>query len=185
MTERDELIETLARHRGFLLHTAQGLTEEQARTVSTVSALTIAGLLKHVADTEEQWMQFAIQGADAFGASGVYESDVDWDAVDAAAAENAGDWTDSEWEDTRFVLSDDDTLDSLRERIHSVAAATEKILREADLDHATPLPEAPWFEPGAQWSVRRVALHMLAEISQHAGHADIIREAIDGQRTMG
>lgn len=62
MTERDELIETLARHRGFLLHTAEGLTEEQARTASTVSALTLAGLLKHVADTEEQWMQFAIRG---------------------------------------------------------------------------------------------------------------------------
>nr|WP_299520382.1 DUF664 domain-containing protein [uncultured Serinicoccus sp.] len=54
-----------------------------------------------------------------------------------------------------------------------------------DLDATHPLPQAPWFEEGASWSVRRVALHMLAEIAQHAGHADIIREAIDGQRTMG
>ncbi|MDO5500757.1 MAG: DinB family protein [Propionibacteriaceae bacterium] len=185
MTERDELIETLARHRGFLLHTAEGLTEEQARTASTVSALTVAGLLKHVADTEEEWMQFAIQGSEAFVENGIYESAVDWQAVDAAAAENNGDWGGSEWEDTRFVLSDEETLDVLRARIHSVAAATERILREADLDHSTPLPEAPWFEPGTRWSVRRVALHMIAEISQHAGHADIIREAIDGQRTMG
>ena len=64
MTERDDLVETLTRHRGFLLHTARGLTEEQGRTASTVSALTIAGLLKHVADTEEQWMAFAVDGPD-------------------------------------------------------------------------------------------------------------------------
>lgn len=110
---------------------------------------------------------------------------MDWEAVDAEAAHNDGDWGGSEWEDTRFILSDEETLDVLRARIHSVAATTEQILREVDLDASSPLPEAPWFEPGASWSVRRVALHMLAEISQHAGHADIIREAIDGQRTMG
>ncbi len=54
-----------------------------------------------------------------------------------------------------------------------------------DLDVAHPLPKAPWFEPGATWSVRRVILHILAETSQHAGHADILRESIDGQKTMG
>ncbi|MFZ1577098.1 MAG: DUF664 domain-containing protein, partial [Nostocoides sp.] len=58
--ERTDLIEALNRHRGFLLTTAEGLTEEQARTASTVSALTIGALLKHVADTEEQWMAFAV-----------------------------------------------------------------------------------------------------------------------------
>ena len=39
--------------------------------------------------------------------------------------------------------------------------------------------------PGASWSARRVLLHIVAETAQHAGHADIIREAIDGQKTMG
>lgn len=185
MSERDDLIETLARHRGFLLQTAEGLTEEQARTASTVSALSIASLLKHVADTEETWMDFAVRGKESFGDSSVYDADVDWEAVDAEAATNAGDWSDSEWEDTRFALTDEETLEVLRRRIAQVAAKTEHILREADLDRAHPLPEAPWFEAGTSWSVRRVTLHMLAEISQHAGHADIIREAIDGQRTMG
>lgn len=185
MSERDDLIETLARHRGFLLQTAEGLTEEQARTASTVSALTIASLLKHVADTEEQWMAFAVRGAEAYGDSTVYDADVDWGAVDAEAATNDGDWSDSEWEDTRFVLSDEETLDVLRERVAQVAAQTERVLRENDLDVTHPLPEAPWFEQGVSWSARRVALHVVAEISQHAGHADIIREAIDGRRTMG
>ncbi|RZT84487.1 uncharacterized protein DUF664 [Pseudonocardia sediminis] len=176
--ERAELLTTLERHRGFLLQTAQGLTEEQARTKSTVSALTIASLLKHVADTEEQWFRFAVEGAAAF--EGGEGSDVDWNAIDADDS-----WGEVEWEDTRFVLSDDETLDVLRARVDQVAARTEEVLRTADLDSAHDLPVAPWFEPGARWSVRRVAIHMLAEISQHAGHADIIREAIDGQKTMG
>lgn len=184
--ERAELIASLERHRGFLLQTAEGLTEEQARTASTVSALTIASLLKHVADTEEQWFRFAVEGAAAFGPDHeVYGDNVDWDAIDAEAATNGGDWSGSEWEDDRFVLSGHETLDFLRARIEQVAARTEEILRSADLDTTHPLPVAPWFEPGVSWSVRRVTIHMLAEISQHAGHADIIREAIDGARTMG
>ncbi|MEJ8281298.1 DinB family protein [Pseudonocardia spirodelae] len=185
--ERAELIATLERHRGFLLQTAQGLTEDQARTTSTVSALTIASLLKHVADTEEQWFRFAVEGAGAFGGTDAYDGSTDWDAVDAEAEANGGDWAASgeEWVDTRFVLADHETLEHLRARVEQVAARTEEVLRTADLDTAHALPVAPWFEPGVSWSVRRVAIHMLAEISQHAGHADIIREAIDGQRTMG
>ena len=54
-----------------------------------------------------------------------------------------------------------------------------------DLDAAHPLPQAPWFEAGASWSARRVLLHIIAETSQHAGHADIIREALDGAKSMG
>lgn len=183
--ERDVLIEALARHRGFLLYTAAGLTEEQARTRSTASELTIASLLKHVADTEEQWMDFGVGGAEAFAASGVYEAGVDWDAVDAEAAVNDGDWSGSEWEDDRFTLAEGTTLAMLRQRVDEVAQKTESVLRTADLELSHRLPDAPWFESGAEWSLRRVALHVLAEISQHAGHADIIREAIDGQRTMG
>lgn len=179
--ERAELVATFERHRGFLLQTAQGLTEEQARTRSTVSALTISSLLKHVADTEEQWFRFAVEGAGAFATDDeVYGSDVDWNAI----AEQDS-WSEVEWEDTRFVLSDHETLEYLRARVEQVAARTEEVLRTADLDTTHALPVAPWFEPGAAWSVRRVALHMLAETSQHAGHADIIREAIDGARTMG
>ena len=44
---------------------------------------------------------------------------------------------------------------------------------------------APWFEPGARWSARRVLLHVIAETAQHAGHADIIRESLDGAKSMG
>jgi hypothetical protein len=176
MTERDTLIESLARHRGFLLFTAEGLTEDQARTASTVSELTIASLLKHVADTEEGWMEFALHGSGEQGPGAGAESGEEW-SVEA--------WEQGEWKDERFTLTDEHTLEHLRGRIGQVAARTEGILRTADLDLEHALPAAPWYEPGAVWSVRRVALHVLAEISQHAGHADIIREALDGQRTMG
>jgi hypothetical protein len=57
------------------------------------------------------------------------------------------------------------------------------VLPDLDADH--PLPKAPWNEPGARWSARRVLLHIIAETAQHAGHADIIRESLDGARTMG
>ncbi len=59
------------------------------------------------------------------------------------------------------------------------------VLSLPDLNASHPLPEAPWFEPGARWSARRVLLHIIAETSQHAGHADIIRESLDGAKTMG
>ena len=153
MDERDTLIEALRLHRGFLLRTAEDLTEEQARTRSTVSELTIAGLLKHVADTEEMWQDFAAGGA-AVG-------------------------------DARFALTAADTLERLRVRVAHVAAGTERLLATADLDEAYALPENAWLPPGTCWSVRRVTLHVLAETAQHAGHADIIREAIDGRKTMG
>ena len=66
------------------------------------------------------------------------------------------------------------------------AAETERAIADVpDLDTSYPLPDAPWFESGVRWSVRRVLLHVIAETAQHAGHADIIRETIDGQKTMG
>jgi hypothetical protein len=53
------------------------------------------------------------------------------------------------------------------------------------LDRSHELPPAPWFPPGTAWSARRVFLHIIAETAQHAGHADILRESIDGAKTMG
>ena len=67
-----------------------------------------------------------------------------------------------------------------------VAARTDELVRTVpDLNASHPLPEAPWYEPGARHSIRRVLIHVVAETAQHAGHADIIREALDGAKSMG
>ena len=54
-----------------------------------------------------------------------------------------------------------------------------------DLDADHPLPPAPWNPPGERWSARRTLLHIATETAQHAGHADIIRESLDGAKSMG
>jgi hypothetical protein len=86
----------------------------------------------------------------------------------------------------QFQMAEGETLAGLLDRYAEVARRTDELVATLpDLDLAHPLPEAPWFEPGKAWSVRRVLLHIIAETSQHAGHADIIREALDGSKTMG
>ncbi len=86
----------------------------------------------------------------------------------------------------QFRMQPGETLAGLLDGYERVAQLTEELVWTLpDLDASHPLPEAPWFEPGASWSVRQVLLHILAETAQHAGHADILREAIDGQKTMG
>ena len=158
--ERADLLETLAVHRGFLRFTVQGLTDEQATRRTTASELTLAGLVKHVSATERSWADFVVHGTAA-----MEQSPEDWGA---------------EWR-----LGPGETLADVLATYEEVAARTDELVRTVDLDSAHPLPEAPWFPPGAVRSARRVFLHVVAETAQHAGHADIVRESLDGQKTMG
>jgi uncharacterized damage-inducible protein DinB len=159
--ERTDLLETLAKHRHFLRFTVRDLTDAQAAQRTTASALCLGGLIKHVAATEQQWLNFVLGGAEA-----MFSSSADW----------AG----------GFQMVAGETLAGLLEQYTDVARRTDEIVATLpNLDVAQPLPEAPWFEPGASWSARRVLLHVIAETAQHAGHADIIRESLDGSKTMG
>jgi len=170
--ERADILAGLAKARHFLLHTSQGLTDEQANTRSTVSALTVGGLIKHVADVEQGWAVFA--------ATGRHGSEDAWaDSPQEFTPELIQAW------EANFRLVEGETLDGVRARYAEVAAATDELVRTLDLDTSYELPEAPWQPAGVFWTVRRVFLHVTAETAQHAGHADIIREAIDGQKTMG
>ena len=160
--ERDDLIEALGERRQFLRHTLQGLSEEQAGVRSTVSVLCVGGLVKHVADVEEAWAAFMVGGASSMDEVGARQ---DYEAA--------------------FRMDPGDTVESVLARYEDVATRTDELVRTLDLDASYPLPEAPWFEAGKSWSVRRAALHIIGETAQHSGHADIIRETIDGARTMG
>lgn len=170
--EKIDLLAALGQHRFFLRNTTRELTDEQAGQRSTVSDLCLGGLIKHVAHGEEQWVNFVLEGPSAMNNGG--KAWADWDESDYAEYSQ------------RFQMAEGDTLADILADYERIAARTDEVLRALpDLDASHPLPEAPWFEPGARWSARRVFVHLIAEISQHAGHADIIREAIDGAKSMG
>jgi hypothetical protein len=168
--ERADILETLAVHRQFLRHTVQGLTDDQARQRTTASELTLGGLIKHVAEIEKGWADFVVDGPAAMGGG------TDWSEP-----------TEEQIEQFRagFQLLPDETLDGVLARYEEVARRTDELVATVDLDLSHPLPEAPWFQKGATRSARRAFLHIVAETAQHAGHADIIRESLDGQKTMG
>ena len=163
--ERRDLLDTLTRHRTLLRVTTRRLTDDQARQRTTVSELCLGGIIKHVSITEGHWDDFIEHGASAFRPA-------DGSSADVRAS--------------TLRMEDDETLAGLLDRYEAVAERTTELITSLySLNASHPLPEAPWFPPGTSWSARRVLLHVIAETAQHAGHADIIREALDGKKTMG
>ncbi|PSK85048.1 uncharacterized protein DUF664 [Murinocardiopsis flavida] len=166
--ERADLLSTLAQNRHFLRYTTRGITDDQARQRTTASELCLGGLIKHVTAVESNWGDFILNGPSAMG-----------DFTEMSEADMA-EWTDG------FRLLPEETLAGVLAAYEDVARRTDELaasLPDLDADH--PLPEAPWNEPGARWTARRVLLHIAAETAQHAGHADIIRESLDGAKSMG
>jgi uncharacterized damage-inducible protein DinB len=163
--ERTDLLEALAKHRHFLRFTVRGLTDAQAAEHPTASALCLGGLIKHVTATERNWVNFILNGP--------------------RPAEKVDDAMIESWASLFKMLPGETLADLLADYEKAAAETTEVVTSLPDLDASHPLPEAPWFEPGARWSARRVLLHVMAETAQHAGHADIIRESIDGAKSMG
>lgn len=157
--ERESLIAFLDQQRDAFASAAYGLTEEQIRLAPTAGALTIGGLIKHAAFCESGWAERMAAAPEV-----------------PAPAEYAGQWGDD------FKLTDTDTLDGLLAELDAAGRRTREILQTADLDAPVPVPQdAPWFPSDIPaWSVRWVAMHLMEELSRHAGHADIVRESIDG-----
>ena len=167
-SERADLLAMLAKHRHFLRFTTRGLTDEQAGRRTTASELCLGGLIKHVAAVEQGWVSFILEGPTA---------------MKDAAAMTPEDWARRTEE---FRLLPGETLAGVLAAYAEVAARTDELVASLpDLNATHPLPEAPWFEPGERWSARRVLLHIVTETAQHAGHADIIRESLDGAKSMG
>jgi Protein of unknown function (DUF664) len=166
--ERADLLAMLAKHRHFLRFTTRDLTDEQAGRRTTASELCLGGLIKHVAAVERAWVDFILDGPSAMG---------DFTTMTEA------DWSRRADE---FRLLPGETLAGVLADYAEVAHRTDELVATLpELDAPQPLPKAPWFEPGARWSARRVLIHIIAETAQHAGHADIIRESLDGAKSMG
>ncbi|WP_186627401.1 DinB family protein [Rhodococcus sp. BP22] len=156
--EKADIARMLADQRKNFLYTVRGITDEQARQRTTVSDLTLGGLLNHVMNNERSWM-----------------------GILAAMDETAE--FDMSRMGTEYVMSPGQSVADLVEEYALVAAATEGAITDLDLDAQVPLPTAPWAPERAWQSARYTLLHILREVAQHAGHADIIRESLDGGNT--
>jgi uncharacterized damage-inducible protein DinB len=157
--ERDGLLRFLEQQRHVLKIAAHGLTDEQARLTPTKSALSVGGLVKHVATTEDGWLDIILQ--------------LPQKPFDEAMADYR----------TGYSLGPSETLAGVLTRYDEVAARTAAVIAGIeDLGQAVPVPKGvPWYPQDIEaWSVRWVLLHLIEETARHAGHADIIREHVDG-----
>lgn len=160
--DRDALRKYLAFHQSAYFAVSYGLTDEQARSAPSASALSIGGLVKHVTRMQRSWMARVAAAPDA--------------PPDDPRPFDAQTFAD------QYVMRPDETLAGLLEAFAEQNATSLRLVQTADLDAAVPVPRAvPWFPTDvAAWSVRWVILHVINELARHAGHADIIRETIDG-----
>ncbi|MDT8913280.1 DinB family protein [Amycolatopsis sp. PS_44_ISF1] len=178
--ERTDLAAALAAARLALTRTVEGLTDEQLAERPTASELCLGGLVKHVASTEDAWLRFVLEGPSAMP----YEmpEGVTWADFAAGTAREHPQWAIDRENDFRMLPGD--TRSGILARYAQVAARTEEIIASVpDLAATHPLPRAPWHEPGEVRSIRRVLMHVVAETAQHAGHADLLRESIDAQKS--
>jgi hypothetical protein len=81
-----------------------------------------------------------------------------------------------------FRLGPDETLAGTFEQYAAIGQETERIVRSLPIDHPVPVPrDVPWFPADTEaWALRWILLHLIEETARHAGHADIVRESIDG-----
>jgi uncharacterized damage-inducible protein DinB len=152
------LLSYLAQQRDGIRYATHGLSDEQAMARPSVSELSLGGLVKHAALVEQAWVSFLEEG-------------------DSSVFMPEYDWTDG------FRLLDGETLADVVTFSADVANNTEKIVTDLP-DLGAPLPPTrpgvPWIPAGLVWSPRWVLLHLIEETARHDGHADILRESLDG-----
>ena len=132
---------------------------ELARAAVPSSSLTLGGLLNHLALVEDWWFQVQFLGEEHVPPWG----EVDWDA-------------DPDWEFRTAATTDPDEL---RERYRAACERSRAVVRATgDLDRWSVAVSRRSGEP---FDLRWVLLHMIEETARHAGHADLLRETIDGR----
>ncbi|ADB35900.1 protein of unknown function DUF664 [Kribbella flavida DSM 17836] len=151
--ERDLLQGFLDFHRGTLLWKIAGLTgDELVQRSVEPSGMSLIGLVRHLTEVERYWFHLCLAGR-----PGVLQL-----------------WT-SEHPDGDFDLASAATAEQDVETFRRVVRQSDEIGRGFDLDHTFTRPRRD-----GEYSVRWLYLHMVEEYARHNGHADLLRERIDG-----
>lgn len=154
--ERATLTAMLDYYRAVLARKALGLDPEQLQRTVGASTLTIGGLVKHMALVENSWFwaRFAGNEMREPWASASWDDDPDWEMTSAAGAtaEELLELFDREVADARAITDATPSLDTF----------------------------APTTGQSGPFNLRWLLVHMIEEYARHCGHADLIREAIDG-----
>lgn len=151
-TEKETLLGFLQFLRETVVLKCSDLDEAQMRSTPTTSSMTLLGMVKHLTIVERYWFQGVFLDADV---------ELPWSEEDPD-----GDWR----------TSDDDTAEAALEAYIAECAKSDKIVHDHELDRL-----ASWaMSPEEARSLRWILTHMIEETARHCGHADILREAIDG-----
>jgi uncharacterized damage-inducible protein DinB len=159
-TEIETLTGFLQYLRDTVVMKASGLTADQVRATPTVSELSLAGLLKHLALVEESWI------IETFRGEPPHEP---WASVDWAA--------DRDW-DFHSAKADDPAW--LVDRYRQAWSAVDAVVRGSRLDDLSVVEPTGADGVRERVSLRWILVHLIEETARHAGHADLIREALDG-----
>ena len=157
--ERSGLLAFLEQQRQLVRTTTYGLTDHEAAATPSTSALSLGGVLKHLAQVERNWM-------------GTVRGEQNRDVASYVEG---------------FRFSRGDSLAAVLADYDAAARETEKVIADVDdLGQPVPVPRGvPWFPQDVDaWSVRWVLLHLIEETARHAGHADIVRESLDGATSI-
>ncbi len=139
---------------GPLLEELEDLTDDQARSTPTVSAMSLLAIVKHSAIWERRWFQVV-------GAGRRFPDE--WPSVRPDPGDDAD-------VDPTFVLDAGDTVASVLDRYRREIAAADEVLATADLDRPCGFGDIP------DTTLRWIALHMIEETAQHRGHLDLLYE---------
>ena len=155
--ERDMLTSYLDYYRAVLIDKAGGLDADQLNTTIGPSPLTLGNLIHHMASVEHWWFNDAFAGNDPLEpwASAPWDEDRDWEFTFAAelSPEVIMERYESAIRDSQRIEAAAESLDDLSVRTRN----------------------------GEHWTLRWILVHMIEETARHAGHADLIRESIDGE----
>ncbi|MEU4144639.1 DinB family protein [Streptomyces parvulus] len=153
--ERTMLEGWLEYHRQTLAWKCEGLTDEQLRTASvSPSGLTLMGLVRHMAEVERNWYRRVLAAEDA---GPIHYSDEDPDG------------------DFRVTASD-----TWQETLATWQAEIEAARRNAEGFPLDEMGRGKHARTGERFSLRWIHTHMIEEYARHNGHADLIRESLDG-----